>query len=143
MKLTDSSLAIRNMPFNAPIKAATIAESILEGSILLSEKKYEASTNAFKKAVMVEDGMIYREPKEWPLPVRHFLGACLLKMGRPAEAEKIYREDLVFNPGNGWALLGLYQSLEAQQRSKEAARYKMEYTRAFADAEETPPASAY
>jgi len=142
-RLADSSLAMRNMPFNAPIKAATIAEEILNGEILFSEKKYKASISAFNKAVQLEDGMIYREPKEWALPVRQFLGACLLKLGRSEEAEKIYHADLVMNPGNGWSLLGLYQSLIMQHRTKEAEKYKAEYTRAFSNAEEVPPASAY
>jgi tetratricopeptide (TPR) repeat protein len=142
-KLTDSSLAVRNLPFNAPIQAAEIAGSILDGEILFAEKKYDESIAAFKKAMKVEDGMIYREPKEWPIPVRHFLGACLLKLGRAIEAEKIYHEDLVLNPGNGWSLLGLYQSLQWQKKKPEAAEYKTKYMRAFADAEVTPPASAY
>ncbi|HZE85441.1 MAG TPA: hypothetical protein VE035_14095 [Puia sp.] len=142
-KMGDSSLAIRNLPFNAPIKAAGIAEGILQGEILFAEKKYEESVAAFNKAMAIEDGMIYREPKEWPIPVRQFLGAYLLKMGRAAGAEKIYREDLVFNPGNGWALLGLYQSLELQQKKQAAAEYKAKYLRAFADAERMPPGSVY
>ncbi|HMH22802.1 MAG TPA: hypothetical protein VK563_13540, partial [Puia sp.] len=142
-KLGDSSLLVRNLPFNAPVKAAEIAGGILSGEILFAEKKYAGSVAAFKKAIATEDGMIYREPKEWPIPVRQYLGACLLKLGRAGEAEKIYREDLVFNPGNGWSLLGLFQSLQAQQKKQEAAPYKAKYMQAFADAETVPVASVY
>ncbi len=75
----------------------------------------EAMT-AFNRAIECEDELTYLEPNDWPLPARHYAGACLLKLGRAAEAEKLYREDLVENPGNGWGLLGLYQSLVAQHK---------------------------
>jgi predicted Zn-dependent protease len=85
--------------------------------------------------------MAYVEPKDWVLPVRHFAGACLLRMKRPAEAERMYREDLVHNPGSGWSLLGLAQSLEAQ--GKGAKKERARVGAAFAKAEEAPPGSAY
>ena len=142
-KLSDSSLQVRNLPFNAPIVAARIAGGILEGEVLYAEKKYDAAIAALTEAVKLEDGMIYREPKEWPIPVRHFLGACLLKLGRPVEAEKVYHEDLVLNPGNGWSMLGLYQSLGAQGKDQAAMEYKTKYIKAFSDAEAVPPGSAF
>ena len=96
---------------------------------------------AFDRAIRTEDGMAYVEPKDWVLPVRHFAGACLLRLKRPVEAEKMYREDLVHSPGCGWSLLGLAQSLEAQ--GKDAAQYRAAAVAAFAKAEEVPPGSAY
>ena len=53
----------------------------------------------------------------------------------------MYREDLVHNPGSGWSLLGLAQSLEAQ--GKDAAEYRAAAAKAFAKAEEVPPGSVY
>jgi len=119
----------------------TVAEGVLAAEILFAQKKYDEAMAAFGRAMECEDGMSYGEPKDWPLPVRHYAGACLLKLGRAAEAEKLYREDLVENPGNGWGLLGIYQSLLAQH--KEAGEYKEKYKTAFAAAEEMPTASAY
>ena len=142
-KLSDSSLTIRNMPFNAPILGARIAEGILEGEVLFYIGKYDEAIAAFAKAMKAEDGMIYREPKEWPIPVRQYLGVYLLKMGKAAKAEKIYREDLVYNPGNGWSLLGLSQSLEVQEKKQEAAKYQQGVARAFANAEVKPPGSSW
>ena len=52
------------------------------------------------------------EPPEWIQPVRHTLGAALLRAGRPDVAEEVYREDLVRYPGNGWALFGVARSFE-------------------------------
>lgn len=127
--LKDSSLTVRIMPFNAPVEGAKIAEAILAGEICFSKKDYKGAIRWLEKGVTVEDGMIYREPKDWPIPVRHYLGDCLLKLHRPADAEKVYREDLVHNPGNGWALVGLGR--------------RAEYKKAFAKAEEVPTASVY
>ena len=42
----------------------------------------------------MEEGLFYYEPKEWLIPARQYLGAFYLKMGNPAMAEKVYREDL-------------------------------------------------
>jgi tetratricopeptide (TPR) repeat protein len=141
--LKDNSLQDRNLPFNAPISSAIVAQGILAGELSLSEGKPEAAIASFQVAVSQEDRLIYREPQEWPIPARHFLGACLLQLNRAGEAEKIYRQDLVFNPGNGWSLLGLCQSLKAQNKTTEAAKYKAEYIDAFSNAEEIPPASVY
>jgi tetratricopeptide (TPR) repeat protein len=141
--LNDNTLTVRNLPFNAPLSSAMIAEDILAGELALSEGKSDEAIEALQRAVSGEDRLIYREPKEWPIPARHFLGACLLQLKRAAEAEQIYRQDLIFNPGNGWSLLGLYQSLASQHKSTEAEKYKVEYTRAFSNADELPPASVY
>jgi tetratricopeptide (TPR) repeat protein len=140
-RLKNPLLTIRVLPQNAPIKPATIAEGILAGEILFAEKKYDESRAAFTRAIECEDGMSYSEPNDWVLPVRHYAGACLLKLGKAAEAEKLYREDLVENPGNGWGLLGLYQSLLAQH--KEAGECKKKYETAFAAADQMPTTSAY
>jgi hypothetical protein len=141
--LKDNSLAIRNAPFNTPLQSAMIAQGILAGELSLSEGKPDEAIRSFEEAVSWEDRLIYREPNDWPIPARHFLGACLLQLSRAAEAEKIYRQDLVFNPGNGWALLGLCQSLANQHKVTEAAKYKAGYIRAFSNADELPPASVY
>jgi tetratricopeptide (TPR) repeat protein len=126
---------------SSPMMGVTIAENILDGEILFARGKTDAAMAAFERAIRTEDGMAYVEPKDWLLPTRHFAGACLLRLKRPVEAEKMYREDLVHNPGSGWALLGLAQSLEAQ--GKDAASYRAAAGKAFAKAEEVPPGSVY
>ncbi len=124
--MKDSLLAVRIMPFNAPLSGAKVAEAILAGELSNAEGRRDEAVRWLEKGVALEDGMIYREPKDWFIPVRHYLGAMLLQMGRVEEAKKVYREDLVHNPGNGWALLGLNGSVSA-----------------FAGAGEVPAASAY
>jgi tetratricopeptide (TPR) repeat protein len=99
--------------------------------------------DAFQRAIDSEDGLSYLEPKDWPIPARHFAGACLLKLGKAADAEHLYREDLAQNPGNGWTLFGLAQSFAAQHKDQDAADYRARAIAAFAQAEQLPPASAY
>src|SRR5258708_2252282 len=119
----DPSLTIRDIPFNTPLQGADIAEGILNGALLFSQKKYDSALISLRQAVAIEDGLIYSYPRDCPIPARQFLGAYLLKLGKPAPAEKVYREDLVWHPGNGWSLLGLTRSLEAQHKEKEAETY--------------------
>ena len=88
-----------------------------------------------QKAVQLEDNMMYAEPRDWPIPSRHFLGAVLIKAGKNAEASKLYKDDLKINPENGWALSGLWQSLMAQKKTKEAAPVKARLSKAFARAD--------
>ena len=62
----------------------------------------------------MEDQLNYNEPPDWFFSVRHLLGDVYLKAGKYADAEKVYREDLLEYKENGWALMGLYKSLKKQ-----------------------------
>jgi tetratricopeptide (TPR) repeat protein len=142
VRLKDPTLRVRQLPFNTPVKPGSVAEAILDGELLFSQGRSDAALKAFHRGVAEEDGLAYLEPNEWPLPVRQYAGVCLLKMGRAAEAEKIYRDDLVQNPGNGWSFLGLGQSLAAQHKVQ-ATDYYVRAKAAFAEAEVMPEASVY
>jgi len=141
--LQDSLLGIRIMPFNKPVECGRIAAGILRAEILFAEGRRQDAMAAFNAAVAGEDALIYREPQQWLIPVRQYLGACLLKMNKAREAEKVYRQDLDRNPGNGWSLLGLYQSLAAQGKGDEAAGYKEQYRKAFEACDAAPAASVF
>lgn len=143
MNLRDDLLEVRMMPFNKPAECGNIAASILQGEILYAEGLQDAGIAVFNNAAAAEDALIYREPQQWLLPVRQYLGKYLLEMNRAAEAEHVYRQDLARNPGNGWSLLGLYQSLLAQQKSADAANVKTKYLNAFASCDVNPVASAF
>jgi tetratricopeptide (TPR) repeat protein len=127
---------------SSPLECSEIAENILLANILFQQKNYPASINALKQAIHTEDSLIYEEPKLWVLPARQYLGAFLLDMKRAGEAEKVYREDLVWNPRNGWSLLGLYQALKAQGKKNELDSLKKLYTASFSHAEILPLRSA-
>ena len=85
------------------------------------ERQLDEGIAHFREAAKIEDAGLYFEPPKWYYPIRHSLGAALLKAGQHAEAEKVYREDLKRFPENGWSLFGLAQALRAQGKNAEAA----------------------
>jgi hypothetical protein len=64
--------------------------------------------------------------------VRHSLGAVLLEAGRPADAERMYRNDLDIFPENGWSLFGLKKSLEMQNKKTEIEQVEARLEKAWA-----------
>ncbi len=110
------------MEFNLSRDLLAIAERVLGGHVAELEGDAERAVALLGEAARLEDALVYGEPPEWSIPVRHDLGAMLLRMGRPAEAERAYREDLRRFPENGWALGGLAEALRAQDRTDEARR---------------------
>jgi hypothetical protein len=76
-------------------------------------------------------------------PVRHALGALLLADDRHAEAEAVYRADLVRHPNNAWSLLGLQQSLASQKKNDQAAALADQVAAAWSRADVKPVASCY
>jgi tetratricopeptide (TPR) repeat protein len=97
-----------------------IARNVLEGERLASERRFDEAVARLDRAVRLEDSLAYSEPPDWYYPTRHNLGAALLDAGRPVEAEVVYWQDLRRYRENGFALIGLARSLEAQGRAAEA-----------------------
>jgi Tfp pilus assembly protein PilF len=116
-----------------PVLAIAIAH--LNGEMAAKNGRTDEAVQQLRKAIAGEDELTYAEPPEWYMPVRQRLGAVLLQAGRAAESEKVFREDLEHRPENGWSLLGLAQSLEAQKRSKEAAAVEARFQKAWATAD--------
>jgi tetratricopeptide (TPR) repeat protein len=133
--IKDESLAVRYMPFNSPLTSCRIASELLNAELLSAEGKSAEATNAYQKAVEEEDRLVYREPQDWLIPARQYFGAALLKMNKAAEAQKVFEEDLIMNPGNGWSLLGMYQSLKAQGKTAEASVFETKYKKAFEESD--------
>ena len=142
--MKDVSLRKKFAPHtSSPAECATVAENILAATLFFERQQPAQALKAIQKAIQAEDSLIYSEPKIWMLPARQYLGAFLLQSGQAKEAERVYREDLVWNPGNGWSLLGLYQALQAQGKRGELAGLKKKYTASFSEAEMIPLRSAY
>ena len=112
-----------------------IASHALAGEIAAQRGETDAAVEHLGKAIALEDGNKYDEPPDWPQPVRHSLGAVLLRAGRAAEAEKVYREDLVRWPENGWALWGLARALEKQDRRREAEEVQARFAKSWSRAD--------
>jgi len=113
-----------------------IADHHLAADIAARQKRTDKAVRTYREGIALEDELTYDEPTAWALPLRQQLGALLLAAGRPKEAEKAFREDLVRYPDNGWSLHGLAQSLAAQGRAKESqamdAQFRKEWGRADA-----------
>jgi tetratricopeptide (TPR) repeat protein len=115
-----------------PAKAVLgIAEAHLAGEIAAKQERTDEAVTQFNRAIEAEDELTYDEPPAWYLPMRQRLGAILLAAGRPVRAEKVFREDLVHRPENGWSLYGLAQSLKAQNRIKAAAKVEQRFEKAW------------
>jgi tetratricopeptide (TPR) repeat protein len=141
--------AVRRLPENrtvgvVPVRdLAAIAELVLAGEIAAREGDVEAAIQALQKAVTLENALRYFEPPLWHIPSRHSLGAVLLQARRGEEAERVYRQDLHQHPRNGWALVGLEQSLKAQGRDREAAAVHKELEQAWSRANISLTASRF
>jgi tetratricopeptide (TPR) repeat protein len=91
-----------------------IVGGILEGEIERASGNPDKAVGAFARAVALQDSLIVDDPHPLPFTARHWLGAILLDEKRFVEAERVYNEDLVRHPRNGWALAGLRQALGGQ-----------------------------
>lgn len=118
-----------------------IAERVLAGELAARRQHYNDAIRILEEAIKMEEALPFSEPPLWPLSVRHHLGAVFLLADRPAEAEVVYHTDLLQHPDNGWALIGLIQSLRAQQKDDQAAEAEDRFKKAWAHADFIPAAS--
>ena len=111
---------------------------MVEGEILIAEGKIDSGIEQLRAAIQKEDALKYDEPPGWLIPVRHSLGAVLMKQQRFAEAEQVYRDDLARLPENGWSLLGLAESLRKQKKNAdEVAQTQAKFEKVWAKADLT------
>jgi tetratricopeptide (TPR) repeat protein len=123
------------LEFNEAPAILGIAAEVLAGHLAAARGERDVAVARLHEAARLEDDLSYGEPPDWTVPVRHDLGAVLLAAGRPADAERAFREDLARFPRNGWSLRGLAHALEAQGRGREAAEAMAEYRAAWSDAD--------
>lgn len=131
------------LDLNNIVDILAIAESVLAGEIAAGHGNYEEAVRQMERAVKLEDGLNYTEPKDWYLPSRQVLGAVLLEAGKPGDAERTFREDLKDHPQNGWALFGLEQSLRAQGKTDEATIVLQSFRQVWRDADVTLTAARF
>lgn len=129
---------------NNPASALlAIAERVVDGEIASKAARFDDAVKLLREAVDLEAKLRYDEPPDWIQPVRHTLGAVLVTAGRYAEAETVYREDLVRWPENAWALLGLSRSLHHQGKHEEAMKLEPRLKAAWKDADVHPTSTCY
>ena len=120
-----------------------IASRIVKGELAARRGAVDDAVRVLEEAVALEDGIPYNEPPAWHHPVRQVLGGVLLDAGRASAAEALYRADLLRVRENGWSLYGLMRSLEAQQRTAEAAAVRARFERAWQRADITLTSSRF
>jgi Flp pilus assembly protein TadD len=140
---------IANLPADVPAGQNTlrdvlaIARRVAAARIAVTRGRQQEALRDLREAVRLEDGLAYDEPSNWFFPVRHVLGAELLRAGFASEAERVYREDLGIHPHDGWALCGLTQALEAEGRRASAHAARAKFRREWSHATVAISASAF
>jgi tetratricopeptide (TPR) repeat protein len=120
-----------------------IARNVLAGEMFAQAGELDDAIASLQEAVKVEDTLLYNEPPDWIQPVRHTLGAVLLRAGQAPEAAQVYREDLRRYPENGWALMGLRDALRRQGEDDVAKSVDSRFRKAWAGADVKPPSTCY
>ncbi|HZQ92810.1 MAG TPA: hypothetical protein VFA60_13525 [Terriglobales bacterium] len=121
-------------PGNAQ-KIPVIAAHVIQARLASSLGKTDEAVAHLREAVSIQDTLDYNEPPDWFYPVRETLGGTLLRAGRAAEAEQVFRADLAMNPRNARSLFGLMESLKAQKRAHDAAFVEQEFKSAWKGAD--------
>lgn len=129
--LPEDSLYLIN---NKASDLLALAAATLDAHRAARRGDHEKAIAAWRSALEREAAIQYDEPPAWFYPVRQSLGGALLRAGKPAEAEAVFREALARHPRDGRLLYGLWQSLRAQERVGEAAFVEQEFRTAWKDA---------
>jgi tetratricopeptide (TPR) repeat protein len=115
------------------------AGDILDLASVVLEARTQSTPAAavpfWKRAVAMQDALVYDEPPDWYYPVRESLGAALLLAKDAAGAEAVFHEGLRKSPNNGRMIFGLLQSLKAQNKSAAVAEVQREFDRAWQGAD--------
>jgi tetratricopeptide (TPR) repeat protein len=115
--------------------ALGIAGLSLDARIAAARGEHDRAITFWQQAVAAADKLPYDEPPVFFYPVRESLGAALLAAGRDAEAERVFRDDLVKHPRNARALFGLQAALAKQGKVADAAWVQREFDEAWKNAD--------
>ena len=113
-----------------------VESHLTAGEILIREVGHEDEGIAeLKKAVAAEDALHYSEPPTWLMPTRHALGAALLKTYQYKEAQNVFEENLVKNPNDGWAVMGLSKAYKGQKKDPLSQEALTKFKKLWKDAD--------
>ncbi len=114
----------------------SLARLVLDARLAWARDARAESLGLWMKAVAAADRVAYDEPPVWFYPIRESLGAVLVETGRPADAERVFREDLIRHPRNPRSLFGLHESLLKQGRTTDAAWIKATFDEVWRHADQ-------
>ena len=103
--------------FNPGDKLLAVASPVLAATLTADPAQ---AIPLWRQAAKAQDELGYDEPPAFYYPVRESLGGALLRSGKPAEAESVFRECLQQNPRDPRALFGLSEALKVQGKSDAA-----------------------
>jgi tetratricopeptide (TPR) repeat protein len=107
---------------------AALAGAVLDARLAPG---YRDAIPHWRRALKLEDALVYDEPPPWFFPIRESLGAALLRSGDAAQAEQVFREGLRLKPRNGRMLFGLLASLENQNKTAPSEMVRREFETAW------------
>lgn len=114
---------------------STIAADVVRAMVHRERKESALEIAGLEKAMHEQDKLGYSEPPHFFFPVRESLGGAYFRAGRFADAEAIFRADLVRNPRNPRSLFGLANALRAQGRAADAAAADRDFKQAWSHAD--------
>lgn len=120
-----------------------VGEAMMDGEIAYKSGDVATGLDHLRRAVELDDALMYDEPWGWMQPARHALGALLMDSQHFDEAEAVYRADLGLDdtlsrpcqhPKNVWSLHGLHECLVRRGELTEAKHLKLQLDQAMARA---------
>lgn len=139
------SVQPERMLFNNPCAdILKVAEAMMLGEFHYKSGRVHEGLDFLRRAVDLDDNLLYDEPWGWMQPTRHALGALLMDAERYAEAEAVYRADLGLDatlprscqhPRNVWSLHGLLECLSRRGDVAEVSQVRQQLEQALAHAE--------
>lgn len=135
--------ALRVKSVHAASTLTAIAQRTLQADLALARQQGARAVTLLREAVALEDGLEIDEPHLWLAPTRQALGAALLAARQPAQAERVFLEDLGHYPDNGWSLRGLALAQQAQGRVQAARETLARQVRAWQAADVALPAPRF
>jgi hypothetical protein len=115
--------------------AMDLAKVVLDARLAWAAGDREKAIQLWRSAVATQDQLPYDEPPTWYYPIRESLGAALLMAGKPADAEAVFREDLIRTPRNARSLFGLQAALTKQGKEADAAWVQRQFQAAWKNAD--------
>ena len=135
-------------------ESGILMNSIIQAAWLLKKQSPQyisAAIDYLENAVNLQDSFLYMEPEHWYLPIRQCLASALIAFADVSKtdnrinillkARKLYDDDLIKHPNNGWSFIGIIKLNEKLKNlgynETIAANTKELYHRAWALADIT------
>jgi tetratricopeptide (TPR) repeat protein len=116
---------------------AKISAALIRADVAATAGDHAGEIAALQRAVTAQDHQGYGEPPQYFFPIRESLGGAYFRAGQFAEAERVFRADLLKNPLNPRSLFGLAETLQREDRSDQAGEVRRQFTTAWRYADTT------